>query len=115
MVGAVISKEKNDAEILGDIKEIIQLKSVELIHLQFVDIEGILKSITVTVDQFDDVIEGKQMFDGSSVKGFSPVNNSDLYLNSRFFNIRRVSLDGRRGVFRSTFPLFSSKPRWNSF
>jgi glutamine synthetase len=80
MVGAVISKEKNDAEILVDIKEMIQLKSVELIHLQFVDIEGILKSITVTVDQFDDVIEGKQMFDGSSVKGFSPINNSDLYL-----------------------------------
>lgn len=80
MVEAVVSKAKNDTEILTEIKEMINLQCVELLHLQFVDIEGILKSITVTVDQFDDVIEGKQMFDGSSVKGFSPINKSDLYL-----------------------------------
>ncbi|WP_338786472.1 type I glutamate--ammonia ligase [Metabacillus sp. FJAT-53654] len=80
MAEAVISKAKNDTEILAQIKEIVKSKSVELIHLQFVDIEGILKSITVTVDQFDDVVAGKQMFDGSSVKGFSPINKSDLYL-----------------------------------
>ncbi|MGM0877397.1 MAG: type I glutamate--ammonia ligase [Bacillota bacterium] len=80
MTEAVISKGKNDTEILAQIKEIINVKSVELIHLQFVDIEGILKNITVTVEQFDDVVAGKQMFDGSSVKGFSPINQSDLYL-----------------------------------
>jgi glutamine synthetase len=48
MAEAVISKAKNDTEILAQIKEIVKSKSVELIHLQFVDIEGILKSITVT-------------------------------------------------------------------
>ncbi|MBU7592297.1 type I glutamate--ammonia ligase [Metabacillus halosaccharovorans] len=80
MSETVISKGKNDTEILAQIKEIISSKSVELIHLQFVDIEGILKSVTVTVEQFDDVAAGKQMFDGSSVKGFSPINKSDLYL-----------------------------------
>ncbi|MDQ0232513.1 type I glutamate--ammonia ligase [Metabacillus malikii] len=80
MAEAVISKDKNDSEILAEIREIIREKSVELIHLQFVDIEGILKSITVTAEQIEDVIEGKQMFDGSSVKGFSPINKSDLYL-----------------------------------
>ena len=78
MSEAVISKGKNETEILAQIKEIISSKSVELIHLQFVDIEGILKSVTVTVEQFDDVVAGKQMFDGSSVKGFSPINKSDL-------------------------------------
>jgi glutamine synthetase len=80
MAEAVISNAKNDTEVLAQIKEIINVKNVELIHLQFVDIEGILKSITVTVEQFDDVVAGKQMFDGSSVKGFSPINQSDLYL-----------------------------------
>lgn len=62
------------------IKEEIEKKSVELLHLQFVDIEGILKHVTVTADQIDDVVEGKIMFDGSSVTGFSPINRSDLYL-----------------------------------
>jgi len=65
---------------LDQIKETIKAKSVELLHLQFVDIEGILKHVTVTVEQLEDVVEGKMMFDGSSVKGFSPINKSDLYL-----------------------------------
>ncbi|MDQ0227991.1 type I glutamate--ammonia ligase [Bacillus sp. 7586-K] len=80
MVEAVISKEKNETEVIAQIKETMKVKNVELIHLQFVDIEGILKSITVTAEQIDDVVEGKQMFDGSSIKGFSPINKSDLYL-----------------------------------
>lgn len=65
---------------LEQIKETIHNKSVELLHLQFVDIEGILKQVTVTAEQLDDVADGKQMFDGSSIKGFSPINKSDLYL-----------------------------------
>ena len=68
------------APLLEQIKETIKQKSVELLHLQFVDIEGILKHVTVTVEQLDDVVAGKIMFDGSSIKGFSPINRSDLYL-----------------------------------
>ncbi|NNU85433.1 type I glutamate--ammonia ligase [Geobacillus sp. BMUD] len=67
-------------ELLEQIKETIKEKNVELLHLQFVDIEGILKHVTVTAEQLDDVVEGKVMFDGSSIKGFSPINRSDLYL-----------------------------------
>ncbi|KDE47809.1 hypothetical protein DI43_07685 [Geobacillus sp. CAMR12739] len=67
-------------ELLEQIKEKIKEKNVELLHLQFVDIEGILKHVTVTAEQLDDVVEGKIMFDGSSIKGFSPINRSDLYL-----------------------------------
>jgi glutamine synthetase len=74
----VISKDHTTT--LEQIKETITQKSVELLHLQFVDIEGILKHITVTSAQLEDVIEGKIMFDGSSIKGFSPINKSDLYL-----------------------------------
>ncbi|PLT32039.1 type I glutamate--ammonia ligase [Bacillus sp. V5-8f] len=65
---------------LEQIKETIKEKNVELLHLQFVDLEGILKHVTVTTEQLEDVVDGKQMFDGSSIKGFSPINNSDLYL-----------------------------------
>ncbi|WP_141432358.1 type I glutamate--ammonia ligase [Bacillus sp. 03113] len=65
---------------LETIQETVKEKSVELLHLQFVDIEGILKNVTVTAAQLEDVVEGKIMFDGSSIKGFSPINKSDLYL-----------------------------------
>lgn len=74
-----ITSEKK-VETLETIKEVIKVKNVELLHLQFIDIEGILKHVTVTAEQIDDVIEGKIMFDGSSIKGFSPINKSDLYL-----------------------------------
>ncbi len=80
MTEAILSKTNNSTITLEQIKEIINLKSVELLHLQFIDIEGILKNVTVTVEQLEDVVEGKMMFDGSSIKGFSPINKSDLYL-----------------------------------
>ncbi|PFN77023.1 type I glutamate--ammonia ligase [Bacillus sp. AFS076308] len=79
MAETLISNATAEAT-LEQIKEIIKEKSVELLHLQFVDIEGILKHVTVTSAQLEDVVEGKMMFDGSSIKGFSPINKSDLYL-----------------------------------
>jgi glutamine synthetase len=80
MSNIVISSVNDQTAVLEQIKETIKQKHVELLHLQFVDIEGILKHVTVTVDQLEDVVEGKIMFDGSSIKGFSPINKSDLYL-----------------------------------
>ncbi|MDE5414626.1 type I glutamate--ammonia ligase [Alkalihalobacterium chitinilyticum] len=65
---------------LEAIKEIIKEKHVELLHMQFVDIEGTLKHVTITAEQIDAAAEGKIMFDGSSITGFSPINKSDLYL-----------------------------------
>ncbi len=70
----------NSQETIARIKDIIKEKNVELLHVQFIDIEGILKHVTVTAAQIDNVVEGKTMFDGSSIKGFSPINKSDLYL-----------------------------------
>ncbi|CAG9607557.1 type I glutamate--ammonia ligase [Pseudoneobacillus rhizosphaerae] len=80
MTQTLISKTPETTTTLEQIIDIIKDKSVELLHLQFVDIEGILKQITVTTEQLEDVVEGKMMFDGSSIKGFSPINKSDLYL-----------------------------------
>lgn len=65
---------------LSEIKEIIEKKNVELLHMQFVDLEGTLKNVTITAQQLEDAVEGKIMFDGSSIVGFSPINKSDLYL-----------------------------------
>lgn len=66
----LLVSEQTNTSTLEQIKEVIKQKHVELLHLQFVDIEGILKHVTVTAEQLDDVVEGKIMFDGSSIKGF---------------------------------------------
>jgi glutamine synthetase len=65
---------------VAEIKELIKDKHVEILHMQFVDLEGSLKNVSITADQIDDAVEGKIMFDGSSIVGFSPINQSDLYL-----------------------------------
>ncbi|WP_088104502.1 type I glutamate--ammonia ligase [Halalkalibacter urbisdiaboli] len=67
--------------MIKEIKETIESKSVELLHMQFVDIEGILKHVTITAAQIDQAVEGRVMFDGSSITGFTPINQSDLYLD----------------------------------
>ncbi|MED4073561.1 type I glutamate--ammonia ligase [Priestia endophytica] len=75
-----ITEATPQTDVLSQIKDIISQKNVELLHLQFIDLEGTLKHVTVPVEKLDDVVEGKSMFDGSSVVGFSPINKSDLYL-----------------------------------
>ena len=73
-----ITEATPQTDVLSQIKDIISQKNVELLHLQFIDLEGTLKHVTVPVEKLDDVVEGKSMFDGSSVVGFSPINKSEL-------------------------------------
>ncbi|RCW72017.1 type I glutamate--ammonia ligase [Saliterribacillus persicus] len=80
MTTVVAEKGLDQKTLLEGINEQIKTKNVELLHLQFVDIEGTLKQVTVTVEQLDEVVKGETMFDGSSVTGFTPINQSDLYL-----------------------------------
>ena len=58
----------------------LQGQGVRFIHLQFTDILGIVKSVTIPLEQFPDCIERGKWFDGSSVEGFARVLESDMYL-----------------------------------
>ncbi len=53
---------------------------VKFIRLQFVDIQGMLKNVAITIDQLPQALDGKIMFDGSSIEGFSRIQESDMYL-----------------------------------
>jgi glutamine synthetase len=71
---------KDERGNLGEIKQLLAKESVKFIDLQFIDILGIVKSVTIPVHQFDDCIENGKWFDGSSVEGFARVAESDMYL-----------------------------------
>src|SRR3990170_201767 len=58
----------------------LKRQGVRFIHLQFTDILGIVKSVTIPLEQFPDCIERGKWFDGSSVEGFARVLESDMYL-----------------------------------
>ncbi|HOQ09431.1 MAG TPA: type I glutamate--ammonia ligase [Syntrophomonadaceae bacterium] len=54
--------------------------NVQFIRLQFTDILGVMKSISITIDQLEKALDGELMFDGSSIEGFVRIEESDMYL-----------------------------------
>ena len=64
-----------------EIFAIVEEEDVEFIRLQFIDIFGTLKNSAITASQLEDAMENRILFDGSSVKGFAPIEDSDLYLH----------------------------------
>ena len=61
------------------IKKIIKEKNVKFIELQFVDINGQVKSLTIPSEHIDKALENEMMLDGSSIKGFRSIETSDMY------------------------------------
>ncbi|MBI4319102.1 MAG: type I glutamate--ammonia ligase [Chloroflexi bacterium] len=60
--------------------DIAQEENVKFVNLQFTDVVGVVKSVTIPVDQFPDTIEHGKWFDGSSIEGFARIAESDMYL-----------------------------------
>src|SRR5690349_11535655 len=62
------------------VRDLIAKENVKFIDLQFIDILGIVKSVTIPVSQLEDTLEHGKWFDGSSVEGFVRIAESDMYL-----------------------------------
>jgi len=54
--------------------------NVKFVRLQFTDIYGVLKNMAITVEQLEKALDGELMFDGSSIEGFTRIQESDMYL-----------------------------------
>ena len=63
-----------------DILKMAEEKNVKFIRMQFTDILGIVKNVAITVKQLEDALDNKIMFDGSSIDGFTRIQESDMYL-----------------------------------
>jgi len=55
-------------------------KGVKFIRLQFTDIVGVMKNVAITIEQLEKALDGELMFDGSSIYGFTRIEESDMYL-----------------------------------
>lgn len=72
----IMNKQITKQQILDDIKE----KDVRYLRLMFSDILGTIKNVEVPISQIDKVLDNKMMFDGSSIEGFTRIEESDMYL-----------------------------------
>ena len=69
-----MSKDELKSEILEETKD----QNVKLISLQFVDLFGVLKNVTLPVEHLEEAIEEGHGFDGSAVEGFVRIFESDM-------------------------------------
>jgi len=63
-----------------DILKIVEEENIHFFRLQFVDIFGFMKNVAIPRSQIEKALDGKIMFDGSSIEGFVRINESDMYL-----------------------------------
>ncbi len=61
---------------------------VRFLRLQFTDITGINKNVEVPSSQFEKALNGEILFDGSSVEGFTRIEESDMVLKPDFDTYR---------------------------
>ncbi len=64
-----------------DIIRLAYQNEVKFINLQFADIFGISKNLSITSDQLERAFDDGCMFDGSSIDGFVRIEESDMYLH----------------------------------
>ncbi len=64
----------------NEVLKILKEEKVNYLRLQFTDIMGINKNVEVPPFQFEKALEGKILFDGSSIEGFSRIEESDMLL-----------------------------------
>ena len=72
-----------------DIIRLVEDEKIEFIRMQFVDIFGQLKNVAITASQIEKAVNNQIMFDGSSIEGFTRINESDqcLYPDLNSFTI----------------------------
>ena len=63
-----------------DVLKLAKEHNVQFVNLQFTDIVGTLKAVTIPVWKLEDAIEQNVWFDGSSIEGFTRIHESDMFL-----------------------------------
>jgi glutamine synthetase len=89
-------------DVIGRILERTEREKVKFLRLQFTDIFGTAKNVEVPDRQFRDALEGRIMFDGSSIEGFVRIEESDMFLkpDPSTFQVLPWTYDGSERVGR---------------
>ncbi len=68
----------SDPQERKQVLEQVKSENVRYIHLWFTDLEGHLKSFSITLDELEGALDDGMGFDGSSITGFNPIEESDM-------------------------------------
>ncbi|MFA6024497.1 MAG: type I glutamate--ammonia ligase [Candidatus Gracilibacteria bacterium] len=62
------------------IMELVEEYGVQFVDMQFTDMDGVLKAVTLPVHKLEDALDNNVWFDGSSISGFTAITESDMML-----------------------------------
>ena len=79
-----------------DVMKVVKDRDVRFIRLWFTDVLGQLKSFSINAAELEDAFEGGMGFDGSSITGFNPIEESDMIAHARPVHLRGPALAARR-------------------
>src|ERR671938_1382012 len=85
------------SETKAQLLERTEREKVKFMRLQFTDILGTIKNVEIPDGQFEDALEGRIMFDGSSIEGFVRIEESDMYLRPDLATFRVFPWPGTTG------------------
>ncbi len=60
--------------------DLAKKEKVDFVNVQFTDLYGVVKAVTIPVEKLETVIDDNVWFDGSSILGFARICESDMYL-----------------------------------
>ncbi|HLT57170.1 MAG TPA: type I glutamate--ammonia ligase [Limnochordales bacterium] len=104
-----------------DVLKLAEEHRVKFIRLQFTDVLGVLKNVEVPIGQLEKALDGDIMFDGSSIEGFTRIQESDMYLRPDYNTFAvfpwRNHADGATArlicdVYKPNGEPFEGDPRW---
>lgn len=84
----------------AEVSKALKDQGVQFLRLQFMDVMGMNKNIEVPASQFEKALDGEIMFDGSSIQGFTRIEESDMLLRpdyDTFLVFPNIIEDDRRG------------------
>ena len=64
----------------SEILKVCEAENVRFMRLQFTDIFGVIKNVELPSSQFSKALDGEIQFDGSSIEGFTRIEESDMNL-----------------------------------
>ena len=70
----------NSAQSTADIVVRMEQDHIKFIDLQFTDVVGMVKNVTIPIHELKAALENGVWFDGSSIDGFARVAESDMHL-----------------------------------
>ncbi len=62
----------------SEILKVCDAENVRFLRLQFTDIFGVIKNVEIPRSQFGKALDGEIQFDGSSIEGFTRIEESDM-------------------------------------